>query len=138
MPNNAHLTAKIHALFSEGRLDKCLEMANDDVVVHFVPAGQTFHGREGFMQFISSFHNAFPDIRVEHTNILSEGDQTAVEFTWSGTHTGSLVTPAGTIPPTGKRLSGMKVAELMTWRHGKVLRIANYQDLGTLLRALGV
>jgi predicted ester cyclase len=37
------------------------------------------------------------------TSAVASGNATALELTWKGTHTGPLVTAAGTIPPSGKR-----------------------------------
>lgn len=135
---NARATQDLHMAFSEGRLDRCLELAADDIEVVFQAAGQTARGREGFMQFMQGFRTAFPDIRITHTNIFGEGEWIAVEFTWQGTHTGPLMTPAGAIAPSGKRVSDGRVCEVMRWRDGKVVRLVNYQDLGGVLRELGV
>jgi steroid delta-isomerase-like uncharacterized protein len=136
--DNVRLSAELHAAFSEGKLESCLEVASDDIEVVFQAAGQTARGREGFLQFMQGFKTAFPDIVIHHTNAFAAGDQVAVEFTWSGTHTGPLATPAGSIPPTGRKVSDGKVCEIMTWRDGRVTRIVNYQDFGSVLRQLGV
>jgi steroid delta-isomerase-like uncharacterized protein len=135
---NIRATQELHAAFSQGRLDRCLELASDDVEIVFQAAGQVARGREGFMQFMQGFKSAFPDIRIEHTNILGEGDKVAVEFTWTGTHSGPLMTPNGPIPPTGKKVIAGKVCEVMEWRGGKLSRLVNYQDFGNVLRELGL
>ena len=135
---NARATHDLHAAFSEGNIDRCLELAADDIEVVFQAAGQTARGREGFMQFMQGFKSAVPDIRIKHTNLFADGDHVAVEFTWSGTHTGPLATPAGVIPPTGKRVADGRVCEILEWRGGKLARLVNYQDFGAVLRQLGV
>jgi steroid delta-isomerase-like uncharacterized protein len=136
--DNVRRTAELHAAFSEGKLDRCLEVASDDIEVVFQAAGQMARGREGFLQFMQGFKTAFPDIAIRHVHAFAAGDQVAVEFVWSGTHTGPLATPAGNIPPTGKKVSDGAVCEIVTWGNGRVTRIVNYQDFGSVLRQLGI
>jgi len=131
-------TRELHAAFSEGRFDRCLELAAPDINVVFQAAGQTMRGREGFMQFMQGLRSAFPDIRIEHTNIFGVAGRVAVEFTWSGTHTGFLVSPAGTLPPSGRSIVDAKACEVMLWNQGRLTHLVNYQDFGSVLRQLGV
>jgi steroid delta-isomerase-like uncharacterized protein len=135
---NVKNTDALHEAFNVGSMNICLELASDDIEVVFQPTGQVARGREGFQQFMQGFKNAFPDIRITHTNVVAEGDQVAVEFNWSGTHTGPLMGPAGAIPATGKRVTNGHVCEVMTWKKGKLTRLVNYQDFGAVLRQLGL
>ena len=132
------LVREIHARFSAGKLDACLELVTDDIEVSLYPMGQTFRGREEFVQFMQVFHSAFPDIALRHTNEVVDGDQVAVEFTWNGTNTGPIMTPGGPIEPTGKRVEGAHVMEMFRLRGGKVTRIGNYQDIAAWMRQLGL
>lgn len=134
----AQTAHQIHQRFSENQLDQVLELAADDVEIVLVPTGQTFRGREGFMQFMHGFKAAFPDIAIRHTNVLVSGDHVTVEATWSGTHTGPLMTPAGTVPATGKRVESSRICEVMRFRNGKLVHLTNYQDLTSWLRQLGL
>ncbi len=136
--SNVELVREIHARFSRGDLASCGELVTDDIEVVLHPMGQTFRGREEFLQFMQLFHTAFPDIAITHTNLVVEGDQVAVEFIWNGTHTGPLMSPGGAIAPTGKRVERSPVAEFMKLRNGKVARIANYQDMASWMRQLGL
>jgi steroid delta-isomerase-like uncharacterized protein len=134
----AETARQIHLLFCENRLEQVLDLATDDVVVDLVPAGQSFKGREGFMQFMHVFKSAFPDIQIQHTRVFASGDCVAVEARWSGTHTGPLVTPAGTVPGTGKRVESARICEIMQFRNGRLVQLTNYQDFGSWLRQLGL
>lgn len=136
--DNVRRTSELHVAFSEGNLERCLALASDDIEVVFQAAGQTARGREGFLQFMQGFRTAFPDIVIRHTNVFAGEDHVAAEFVWSGTHTGPLSTPAGNIPPTGKKVSDGKVCEIITWREGRATRLVNYQDFGSVLRQLGI
>ena len=135
--DNATLARRIYELFSNDDFDGVLELAAEDVEVVFVPAGQTFRGHEGFMQFMKSFKTAFPDIKLTITNQVATEDSVVSEFIASGTHTGPLMSPAGEIPPTGKRAE-WPVCEVCRTRDGKLTSLHNYQDLATMLRQLGL
>jgi steroid delta-isomerase-like uncharacterized protein len=135
--DNATLARRIYELFSNDKFDDVLALARDDVEVVFVPAGQTFRGHEGFTQFMQSFKSAFPDIKLTVTNQIATDEYVVTEFIAAGTHTGPLLTPAGAIPPTGKRAE-WPVCEVWQMRDGKLASIHNYQDLATMLRQLGL
>lgn len=135
---NIALVREIHARFSTGKLEACLEIATDDIEVDLYAMDQTFRGREQFMQFMQVFVTAFPDIVITHTNVLASGDHVAVEFVWSGTNRGPIMSPGGSIPPTGKRVEGAHVMEMFRLRDGKVARIGNYQDVAAWMRQLGL
>jgi predicted ester cyclase len=81
---------------------------------------------------------ALPDAKTEITNVVADGENWVfTEFIGRGTHTGALVGPAGTIPPTGRRI-GFPVGELMRLEGGKFVLVHVYYDGATLLRQLGV
>jgi predicted ester cyclase len=65
------------------------------------PGGQA-SGREGVLTFLGVFHEAFPDLRLEVTQLLIDGSAAAAEGTLTGTHDGVLHAPNGDVPPTGR------------------------------------
>ena len=130
------LTKAIHDHFSANELDHCVEMAAEDVQVVAHAFGLTFNGRNEFRDFMQGFKQAFPDLRIEHQNIVNHDGRVAVEFTAYGTHTGPLETPAGTIPPSGNEVV-LNVAEFYEWENGQFRKMSNYQDAGSLMRQIG-
>ncbi len=48
------------------------------------------------------FHEAFPDLRLEITQLLTDGPAAAAEGTLMGTHDGVLHAPDGDVAPTGR------------------------------------
>ena len=68
----------------------------------FVAPNGAMHGREEVMGFFGVFWNAFPDGRLELSNLLAEGSVVAAEGRFIGTHTGVLGTPAGDVTGHGK------------------------------------
>jgi predicted ester cyclase len=68
----------------------------------FVAPNGAMHGREEVMGFFGVFWNAFPDGRLELSNLLAEGSVVAAEGRFIGTHTGVLASPAGDVAATGR------------------------------------
>ena len=52
---------------------------------------------------------AFPDARITVHNEVVEGEWVVQEFTFTGTHEDTLMSPAGEIAPTHKTLNGRAV-----------------------------
>ncbi|MEO6190774.1 MAG: ester cyclase [Saprospiraceae bacterium] len=134
---NEQLTRDLHDSFSNNQFDKTMELVSDNVHVNAFAFGMSFNSKQGFGDFMQTFKSAFPDITIKHTNIVSNGNMVAVEFTARGTHNGPLQTPAGAIPPTGKTVD-FNVAEFYIWENGKVVSMNNYQDAGSIMRQIGV
>jgi predicted ester cyclase len=65
------------------------------------PAGQA-RGRDNVIGFLSVFYEAFPDLRLELEQLLTDGPAAAAEGTLLGTHDGVLHTPNGDVAPTGR------------------------------------
>jgi steroid delta-isomerase-like uncharacterized protein len=123
--------------FNNRDLDRTVAMVTDDFQLVDIAVGQTFQGPEGFRQWLQAFLTAFPDTQAHPTTIIAEGDWLASEHTGRGTHTGPLVGPAGTIPPTGRSIE-VQIAEIYQIRDGKVALLHAYYDAATILRQLGV
>lgn len=134
---NVALTKSIHHNFSMNQFEKCVELAAENVQIVAHAFGLTFNGHDEFRGFMQGFKQAFPDMVITHNNILSDGNQVAVEFTAKGTHAGPLQTPNGAIPASGNKVS-LNVIEVYEWQNGKFTKMANYQDSGSLMRQIGV
>jgi steroid delta-isomerase-like uncharacterized protein len=135
--SNAKLAQEIYNHFSNNQFDAVLAHATDDIEV-FAPAfGQTFHGHQGFKQFMMSFKTAFPNISITVKNQVVTDDAVVTEFTALGTNSGPMLTPQGELPPTG-RTAEFTVCEVWQVRNGKLASLTNYQDFGVVLRQLGL
>ncbi|MEZ4705850.1 MAG: nuclear transport factor 2 family protein [Caldilineaceae bacterium] len=133
----AALSAELHQRFSDNDLEGAAQLADQNIKMIGYGLGLDLEGREQFLQFMQARKRAFPDIRVEHTNLVVQGDQVVVEFVATGTHTGPLMTPNGEIAPTGKPVT-LHVVEIHTWKDGKLVNIVQYQDPTSVLRQNGV
>ncbi len=79
---------------------------NGENVVFEAPGDVQLEGREATTQYALAWLGAFPDARLVVHNELAAGDWVVQECTFEGTHEGTLVSPAGEIPATHKRLNG--------------------------------
>ena len=137
--DNAAIIHDLYDAFNDHDLDRIAAMVSEDFeLVDFAADGQVFRGPEGFRQWLQIFLTAFPDAKVEVTNVVtaSEG-RVFTEHTGRGTHTGPLVGPSGTIPPTGRK-GELPIGELFQVENGKIALIHAYYDGATLMRQLGV
>jgi steroid delta-isomerase-like uncharacterized protein len=135
--SNAKLAQEIYNAFSNNQYDDVLARSAEDVEIVFTPTGQVYQGHDGFKAFMQGFKGAFPNIRLNIKDQVATDDAVVTEFMAVGTHTGPLQTPAGDIPATG-RTAEWPVVEVWRVKNGKVVSLHNYQDLGTMLRQLGL
>jgi predicted ester cyclase len=119
-----------HNLAAEG------EIVHANVVVE-APGTAQLKGLEAFTQFAKAWESGFPDGQLKMLNFVETGDLAIAEGTFSGTNTGSLMTPGGAIPPTGKRLQ-MKYCDLFRVREGKIVEHRVYFDQVEFLTQLGL
>lgn len=130
------LAQAIYERFNANDLDSVLAYAADDwrgVAYH---AGVEFSGKDGFREFMQGFKGAFPDCTVTLTHQVLAGDELVNEFSWVGTHTGPLPTPAGAIPASGRTVRSVAV-EVWRLRDGKLVELRNYQDGVAILAQIG-
>lgn len=84
-------------------------------------AAELFARPEGVEKFVSGFLLSFPDLQHTVEEMIAEGNQVAVRFSASGTHSGPWMdfTPTGkSIHYTGvtvARIAGDKISEHQTW-----------------------
>jgi len=118
-----------------------LDYATEDVAeggeVVDIPSGAIFRGPDGLKQFLVGFSMAFPDSRVEVTNVFATTEHAVVEFIGRGTHTGVLHSLAGDLPPTGRSFE-LRFCDVYQLRNGKIVRHATYYDALGFMQQLGV
>jgi uncharacterized protein (TIGR02246 family) len=130
--DNAALSAELHARFSANDLEGALALVDENVTFVAYASGLDAQGKEKFMEWLQAKKRIFPDLAVEHLNVVATGDQVAVEFVATGTHQGPLATADGEIAPTGAPVT-LHVMEVHTWRDGKLIRLVQYQDSASML-----
>ena len=86
---------------------------------------------------LRTWTGAFPDLRVDPLGSVRTSGGAAVELRLTGTHTGTLHSPYGTVAPTGRSVS-WEVADVVRVRRGRIVAWRSYFDWSHLLDALGV
>lgn len=99
--------------------------------------GEPLRGQDGAREVYDIWTGAFPDNRVDVHLEIAEGPNGLQESHFRGTHTGTMRTPAGDIPATGKPVDIPFVA-LMTVEDGKMASFRVYFDTAELMRQLGI
>jgi steroid delta-isomerase-like uncharacterized protein len=99
---------------------------------------QPLKGRAATEKEFGAFFRAFPDGKMKVSKLVVKGDTAAMEWSFTGTHGGSIAAPGGTIPPTNKKVV-VKGAEFT--RHnakGQIVEERGYFDVAGFLMQLGV
>ena len=109
---------------------------SDDTEV-FAVGGVSASGPEAVQMVYSTWQEAFPDNQVKPQQLIEEGETTVLEATFEGTHTGTLNTPSGAFPATGKRVS-IPYVLMSRARAGKMNRVALYFDQMDVMSQLGL
>jgi predicted ester cyclase len=104
-------------------------------IVMATPIG-VLRGREQVSQFFSAFWSAFPDLKLHLIQVTCEGPYVAVQNRSVGTHLGTLSTPDGDIPATGRPLD-LAISDNYEVRDGLIVAVQLYFDRLALLEQLG-
>ncbi len=100
------------------------------------PSGAA-RGQDALKQSMLNYWTAFPDNRVEMTNMIATEDWVTVEYIGRGTHNGPFNTPFGQVPPTGRKME-TRFCDVYQIKNGKIAKCDNYFDTAAILQQLGV
>jgi steroid delta-isomerase-like uncharacterized protein len=94
---------------------------------------------EGVDEILSAWRGwgtALPDSRATFDATHVSGNIAILELTWHGTQKGALQTPAGEIPPSGKKIE-IRACWVVEVAGDKVRSIRHYFDMATMLQQIG-
>jgi steroid delta-isomerase-like uncharacterized protein len=135
--DNAATVRALNEAYNKRDWDGAIALTTPEATFVNVATGQTFHGPEGVRRFLQGWATAFPDSRVETTQVIADEQGAMMEFRGRGTQTGPLQSPAGDIPPTGRSVD-VPFVEVLDLQQGKIAQARLYFDSVTLLQQLGV
>ncbi|GAA4335266.1 nuclear transport factor 2 family protein [Streptomyces venetus] len=113
-----------------------VDLFAEDGVLNNVVAGESYRG-EHLGDVVLFMGTLAPDVHRELHRFHVMGNVVAVELTIEGTFTGPFETPAGTIRPTGAKLS-IPTADFWYIEDGKIKQFNCYVGLSVMLAQLGV
>ena len=124
-------------------LDKVLEMWNKpdmalipqlyaaDVVVTTSSTPEPYVGHAGIKKWIEINRAMMPDMVMAFPEAVVQGDKIATIWTLTGTQSGPLVMPGGTLPPTGGkvRITGLAIDYLKDGKFVKEIVVFNVLEM---------
>ena len=118
--------------------DRALAGYAESIVLHAPGLPEPLKGREAVKGWISGFVDAFPDMKTTVRNAFGQGDWVVMEEEFTGTHTGTLVSPDGSeIPATNKPVK-MWSATVLKLENGQITEDHTYFDLLGFMGQLGL
>jgi steroid delta-isomerase-like uncharacterized protein len=118
-------------VWNQRKVEQIDELVATDYVHHDVLSSDQ-KGVEAYKQFVDLYLNAFPDIRFNIEDEVSDGDTVVIRWAVTGTHNGDL--PG--LRRTGRPISvtGITIARL---RDGKFVESWNNWDALGMMQQLG-
>jgi steroid delta-isomerase-like uncharacterized protein len=99
--------------------------------------GVTWTGPDELPEQVENYARAFPDMHRELQQLYVSGNIVVVQLALQGTHLGPLHMPAGTLPPTGRRMNA-PCCDVFELADGKIKRFDCYPAGTVILAQLGV
>jgi steroid delta-isomerase-like uncharacterized protein len=134
---NVEIARKLYDHWNAREFDAVAELMADDGEIVLVGSDTRFRGRDGSLEFSHMWADGFPDGKVTIDRTIASGDNVVVEYTGTGTQTGTLRGPGGDIPATGRSVT-LHLCDVHEIRDGKIRKVSSYFDSASLLEQLGV
>ena len=127
------VTKRFYDSFGSGDFDAAGECFADSCVT-VTPMGDMDKAQHE--AFGRAFKGGLPDVRMEIVRAAEAGNEVFVHGRLRGTHTADLVSPNGTVPPTGNALD-VAFADYFQVQDGKIVAHETIWDQMALLGQLG-
>jgi steroid delta-isomerase-like uncharacterized protein len=133
---NSSTAQQLYSYWNDREFDRLAELLTDDGEIVLVGSGTRFEGHEGAKEFSRMWADGFPDGKVQIDDVIEAGDRVVVQFTGRGTHTGTLRSPGGEIPASGRSVT-LKLCDVHRIENGKIKSVHSYFDSASLLTQIG-
>jgi len=136
MDTNLRLLEYYVERYNAGDLDACMELYAENASQRMHDS--IFEGVDAIRGRLARDLEAFEDAKYVVESFFAQGDEFADEWTFTGTNTGPLRLPDGSvIPPTGRPVE-IKGMEYVKVRDGKIVVDNLYYDFMAAVAQLGL
>ena len=101
------------------------------------PGGVRVEGRDATVGYAMNWLNAFSDAKIQVEHVVVDGDWVAMTGVFKGTHDGTLSSPDGDVPATGRTLEG-RHSQFVRFADGKSAEEYLYYDQLDVITQLGL
>jgi steroid delta-isomerase-like uncharacterized protein len=101
------------------------------------PGGVRVEGVDAVTGYSVSWLNAFSDAKIHVQTVVVDGDWVAMTGVFKGTHDGTLSSPDGDVPATGRSLEG-RHSQFVRFADGKSVEEYLYYDQMDVITQLGL
>lgn len=129
--DNIAAQQKFGQAVNSGKLDAIKDVMASSVVDHD-PAPDQGSGPEGFIQFFTTFREAFPDLNVTVEQMVADDDNVAIAYTITGTHQGEFMN----VPATNRRIKARGV-QIARFEDGQIVERWGSSDQLGILQQIG-
>ncbi|WP_461452256.1 ester cyclase [Mucilaginibacter sp.] len=124
---NIEAQKKFGEAINSGKLENLKDLVSEDVIENDPAPGQA-KGAQGYIDFFTTLHIAFPDMKIEVDQLVADEDNVAFAYTLTGTHKGNF----NGIPATGKKIKARGL-QISKFKNGKMIeRWGSSDELGIL------
>ena len=134
----SHLLIRKHYdFFNQRQFAEGAELFSVDCVLEHPPFGRTLHGRQGYLDLVNSWIQAFPDGQLHIEHVEQRGDTICeVDLIGTGTHRGDFdMGGYGVFKATGVKTT-LRFRELIEVRGGLITYSSLTFNVHDLIRQL--
>lgn len=136
-PAESTSVRSLYEAFQDRSFEQASALFADEAEITNVATGDSYRGREGYLQYARAWAAAFPDLRVEVLRYEETDRWALAEYVFRGTHTGALISSGGFVPPTWAQVD-LRLCDTVEVQDGKISRLHSYFDSATMLRQMGL
>ena len=134
--DSAQVARGLVAAFNDGDWDAVRNTLTADCVYDEVGTSRRLEGVDTIISALRGWKEAMPDVKGTIANSVVAGNTAVLELTWTGTQTGPMPTPSGTIPASGKSQT-TRASWVVECTGGKVKESRQYFDMLSFLQQIG-
>ena len=134
--DSAQLATALVTAFNNNDWNVYQQNLTTDSIYDEVGTSRKLEGVDQIVEVLKGWKAAMPDVKGTVGSAISTGNTAVLEVSWTGTQTGPLQGPGGTIPPTGKKQT-TRSGWVLEFDGGKLRQSRRYFDMLSFMRQLG-